>query len=104
MGRDRRKMPTLTDNLTFEWDEQWYLQRYPDIADAIAVGRINDPLLHYLEWGHGEGRFPSHTAEEQARYFAKVSTENLLAPLDWPVRGEVQKTFRQRLVGRFFRK
>jgi hypothetical protein len=36
------------------FNEDWYLSRYPDIAQAKA-----DPLLHYLRHGGFEGRDPS---------------------------------------------
>lgn len=35
------------------FDQEWYRQRYPDIANAQI-----DPLLHYLKDGAGEGRNP----------------------------------------------
>lgn len=34
-------------------DKDFYLERYPDIAEANA-----DPLLHYIECGFAEGRWP----------------------------------------------
>ena len=37
-----------------EFDAAWYLQRYPDIAEAGV-----DPFEHYLLWGWREGRNPS---------------------------------------------
>jgi hypothetical protein len=36
------------------FDEQWYLKKYPDIAQAGL-----DPVEHYLAYGVGEGRNPS---------------------------------------------
>lgn len=36
------------------FDHDWYLENYPDVAQAKV-----DPLNHYLEIGAGEGRNPS---------------------------------------------
>src|SRR5438132_1255115 len=96
---------------SLDWDEQWYVSRYPDITEAIAAGRLVDPLQHYLEYGYNEGRFPCQAAEaagQQAdqikeRPRSQVTIGNFLVPLDWPVQGEVQKTFHQRFVNGFFR-
>jgi SAM-dependent methyltransferase len=99
-------MPKLANNPPFEWDEQWYIQRYTDVADAIVSGRMTDPLRHYLEWGQQEGRYPSKLAEERDLSCRECGDRQLdiITLLDWPVRGETQKTFRQRLVGGFFQK
>jgi SAM-dependent methyltransferase len=100
----------VSSSSPLDWDEQWYVSRYPDIAEAIAAGRLVDPLQHYLEFGRNEGRFPCQAAEaarQQADPIeehprSQVAIGNFLVPLDWPVQGEVQKTFRQRLVNGFF--
>lgn len=39
-----------------EFDESWYLQRYPDIADAVSVGSLASGLSHYIAHGRQEGR------------------------------------------------
>ena len=51
-----------------EVDEQWYLQRYPDIADAIKKGVVQSARLHFVNDGYFEGRipFPIHVDE---RYY-----------------------------------
>jgi GT2 family glycosyltransferase len=36
------------------FDAKWYLETYPDVADAGV-----DPLRHFLEYGEAEGRNPS---------------------------------------------
>ena len=41
-----------------EFDGAWYLQRYPDVADAGS-----DPASHFLAYGCSEGRFPNAQAE-----------------------------------------
>src|SRR5580698_6113333 len=49
-------------------DEQWYLERYPDIADAIQQGLVKSAQLHFVNDGYFEGRmpFPIHVDE---RYY-----------------------------------
>ncbi len=41
---------------TGAWDEQAYLAANPDIAEAIATGRIKSGYQHYLTYGRKEGR------------------------------------------------
>src|SRR5215831_6461967 len=97
--------------LPFYWDEAWYLTRYPDVAEAVAQGRLVDPLFHFLQVGLTQGRFPSAAAEHQAqqsigqRGFSsrdQVQLGNFSVPLDWPVKGEIGKTFALKLVNGFF--
>lgn len=39
---------------TGEFDRAWYLQRYPDVRNSGI-----DPLRHYVDFGHKEGRLPN---------------------------------------------
>ncbi len=41
-----------------EVDEKWYLERYPDIADAIRQGIVHSPKSHFVNDGYFEGRWP----------------------------------------------
>lgn len=41
-----------------EVDEQWYLQRYPDIAEAIRQGIVGSAKQHFVDDGYFEGRQP----------------------------------------------
>ena len=93
----------------FAWDAEWYIQRYPDIAEAIAQGRLDDPLSHYLYDGYREGRFPSAAEEARARHMSgppssppRIEPGGLPVPVDWPVGGEVGRTFVTRLTNGFF--
>jgi SAM-dependent methyltransferase len=107
-------MSTLPGNasLPFEWDAEWYVRRYPDLMQAMTEGRLSDPLQHYLQYGCQEGRFPSQAAEEGTREHpieaavppSPVTIGDFVIPLDWPVRGEVQKTFKLKLLSGFFRR
>src|ERR1700748_1329668 len=49
-------------------DERWYLERYPDIADAVDKGLVQSARLHFVNDGFFEGRlpFPIHVDE---RYY-----------------------------------
>jgi hypothetical protein len=51
-----------------EVDERWYLERYPDIADAIEQGKVQSARVHFVNDGYFEGRmpFPIHVDE---RYY-----------------------------------
>jgi SAM-dependent methyltransferase len=97
----------------FNWDEDWYVRRYPDIAAALEQGLFANPLQHYLESGYREGRFSSAAAEESAQNSSEgpggvgrssVSLSIFSIPLDWPVQGEARKTFLLRLINGFFMK
>jgi hypothetical protein len=41
-----------------EVDERWYLERYPDIAEAIQQGLVESARLHFVNDGYFEGRLP----------------------------------------------
>jgi hypothetical protein len=40
-------------------DEQWYVETYPDVAEAVRDGSIASAKEHFLFWGYVEGRFAS---------------------------------------------
>ncbi len=39
-------------------DEGWYLERYPDVADAIRKGALKSARDHYVNVGYLEHRMP----------------------------------------------
>lgn len=41
------------------FDEASYLAQYPDVAAAVAAGRLESGRQHYSEWGRYEGRNPN---------------------------------------------
>ncbi len=47
-------------------DEAWYLERHPDIADAIRQGIVQSARSHFVNDGYFEGRmpFPIHVDEK----------------------------------------
>jgi hypothetical protein len=42
----------------FAFDEEWYLYRYPDVAEAVRRLPHASALGHYITHGRGEGRLP----------------------------------------------
>lgn len=49
-------MVLITEDI---FNSQFYIAQYKDVADAVATGRIKDPLEHFLEFGQFENRSPS---------------------------------------------
>lgn len=49
-------LKTLLDEDQF--DKSWYLETYPDVAEAIAAGELDSAWNHYREFGYFEGRLP----------------------------------------------
>jgi hypothetical protein len=41
-----------------EVDAQWYATEYPDIAEAIAAGRVTSARDHFIHSGYFENRLP----------------------------------------------
>jgi hypothetical protein len=39
-------------------DPQWYLEKYPDIREAIAAGAVSDSAEHFRRFGYYEHRMP----------------------------------------------
>ncbi|MGO8737834.1 hypothetical protein [Rhodoblastus sp.] len=55
------------------FDEDWYLTKYPDIADAIARGVVASARTHFVENGYIEGRFPARVVVDEGWYHAKYA-------------------------------
>ena len=49
-------------------DDAWYLQRYPDIAEAIKQGKVESPQKHFVYDGYFEGRAPFPIAVNERWY------------------------------------
>jgi serralysin len=54
------------------FDEAFYLRQYRDVAEAVQGGGFAYGYEHFLRYGLGEGRVPSHLYDEQF-YLAKNS-------------------------------
>ena len=64
--RDARQLIRIMQS--GEFDPNWYLDNNADVAEARL-----DPLLHYLEHGHQEGRPPSATFD--AKYYVSANID-----------------------------
>ena len=51
-------------------DEEWYLDEYPDVAEAIKAGQFKSPKHHFVENGYLEGRRPRPFEVDEAWYLA----------------------------------
>ncbi len=49
-------------------DEAWYLERYPDIAEAIRQGSVVSAQQHFTTDGYFEGRQPFPIAVDERFY------------------------------------
>jgi acetyltransferase-like isoleucine patch superfamily enzyme len=69
---DKQLPPSETD-----FDEEWYLSRYPDVAAAVEAGKFVSGAAHYEQNGRDEGRspIPNHVISE-------TSDHILLRPSD----------------------
>jgi tetratricopeptide (TPR) repeat protein len=47
-------------------DEAWYLQRYVDVANAVAAGKVGSARQHFINHGYFEGRLPGPVQAEDA--------------------------------------
>lgn len=50
------------------FSEEFYLNAYPDIAEAHAGGTISDPHQHFVEVGFLEGRFGAPPPVDETYY------------------------------------
>jgi hypothetical protein len=51
-----------------EVDEEWYLARYRDIAQAIASGSVESAKAHFVSDGYFEGRQPFDIQVDERYY------------------------------------
>ena len=49
-------------------DDRWYLNEYPDVADAVREGRYRSAKHHFVEEGYLEGRRPANVAVDEEWY------------------------------------
>jgi hypothetical protein len=52
-------------------DERWYLQRYEDIARAVAKGDVASGRRHFIDDGYFEGRQPFPIEVDEKWYLAE---------------------------------
>lgn len=51
-----------------EFDERWYLSKYPDVAEAVNAGALNSGRQHFIEIGYFEGRRPCDVEVDEKWY------------------------------------
>ncbi|OIN85102.1 SAM-dependent methyltransferase domain protein [Francisella sp. TX07-6608] len=57
--RDGLELYTKEINkIDFQFDEYFYLEEYPDVAEAVKSGFYKNGLEHYMKYGINEGRKP----------------------------------------------
>src|SRR5262249_7248050 len=49
-------------------DEQWYLQKYPDVRQAIARKAVKDARDHFVRFGYFEHRLPYEIKVQEEWY------------------------------------
>ncbi len=57
--------------LGVEVDDAWYLEQYPDVAQAIAEGKVDSAKQHFVDNGYFEGRLPFAVAVDETWYQAE---------------------------------
>ncbi len=60
--------PTLSQ---IQVDESWYVQAYPDVADAIQKGIVADARDHYVSYGYYEHRMPYEITVDENWYLTQ---------------------------------
>ena len=53
------------------FDSEWYVAEYPDLAEALASGEIRSPKEHFIDSGYFEGRLPGPLKVDAAWYLEK---------------------------------
>jgi hypothetical protein len=60
--------PSLDEaTAVFDFDEEFYLTRYPGVAEAVKQGNFASGLQHYSMYGKREGRVPSKAIVDARR-------------------------------------
>jgi len=52
----RNCMRMITTRVPF--DEEWYIKKYPDVAQAVTKGAVSSAHEHYIQHGYFEHRLP----------------------------------------------
>lgn len=56
----------------FDFDEEFYLSKNPDVAEGVKSGKIESGYEHYIHFGYFEGRLPHMNGFEPIEYVQKV--------------------------------
>lgn len=57
--------------INMDIDEDWYLRRYPDVAEAVRAGTFKSAKEHFVNNGYFEGRMPFHIEVDEKYYLAR---------------------------------
>ncbi len=95
------KRNTLLLYLSFwEFDEGWYLRRYPDLSEAVTSGHVASGWRHFASVGFFEGRLPIEPVIDGDWYLSQYG-DVASAILDGSVRSARDHVFdRGRVEGR----
>lgn len=52
-------------------DEEWYLNRYPDVRDSVQSGAVTSASDHFTRFGYLEQRLPYDIKVDEAWYLAQ---------------------------------
>ena len=75
-GEETVSMPAQVYNKLIEvalaavFDEEAYLERFPDIKAAVEAGKLQSGLQHFLAFGYAEGRPPRRYAVDENWYLS----------------------------------
>jgi hypothetical protein len=59
-------LPLYAQKVIEEFDEDWYLATYGDVAAAVQQGDLRSALEHFTSHGWAEGRFPRAPGSDSA--------------------------------------
>jgi len=50
------------------FDEKWYIEKYPDVAEAVRTGAFKTGRQHFIDVGYFEGRRPREFEVDEKWY------------------------------------
>jgi len=56
---------------SIDFDERYYLERYPDVAKALKSKKIHSAIQHYTITGYFESRLPYKIIIDEKYYFSE---------------------------------
>lgn len=59
--------------VAIRFDEEWYLQKYPDVREAVLNRVLPNAHEHYLRYGFFENRLPYRIPVDEAWYLEQHS-------------------------------
>ncbi len=57
--------------INMDMDETWYMQRYPDVAEAVRAGTFKSAKDHFVNNGYFEGRMPFPIQVDERYYLSR---------------------------------